>query len=80
MNNNITDVNINDVESIRRNEIALERGGYLYNTTKGTVGITAPYTSIVGNTPYTANWSFPYGINQLWDAGRKTAIKGAPAT
>ena len=64
-------IDIQNIDNTRREMIAEPRVPATYETTFGTVGLQLPYTSIVGDTPYTANYSFPGGVEQMWKHGRK---------
>ena len=72
--NNGCIVGIDTISAVRRNEIAKDAAGYTYSTTFGAVGISAPYTSIVGNMPYTACVSYPHGVELLWAVGYREGI------
>ena len=64
-------INTSRLETHRQKLISEPRVPATYETNFGTVGLQLPYTSIVGDTPYTANYNFPYGVEQMWKHGRR---------
>jgi hypothetical protein len=64
---------IANLDATRIAYIGEERAGYTYTTKYGNLGITAPCTDISLGEPYTQNWSFPRGLDELWTFGMKKA-------